>query len=137
MMKKKNSENLLGTTEKTNQSFSTEDSFFDPGKSAGNHDTSFGLQDLLTNHPTTNEILDAIGKYMRVWDIKWKREVNKATNDEIWTSQQVMDYLKISERKLQSLRDDGSMPFTKIGNQCRYYKKDIVAFLHKEYNGEK
>lgn len=57
---------------------------------------------------------------------------------ESWiTGTEVKDMLQISQRKLQSLRDDGRLPFTRIDNKIYYRVSDIENLLERNYGNSK
>lgn len=43
-----------------------------------------------------------------------------ALKSEIWTTEEVARFLKISKRKVQRLMADGSIPFFKVGHNTRH-----------------
>ena len=45
----------------------------------------------------------------------------------------VMQLLHISPRTLQTLRSNGSLPFSRIGNKIYYHKQDIIKILTDNY----
>jgi len=45
----------------------------------------------------------------------------------------VMQMLKISPRTLQTLRSNGTLPFSRIGNKLYYLKSDIYKILSNNY----
>jgi len=47
--------------------------------------------------------------------------------------QDVMNALHISPRTLQTLRDNGTIPFSRIGNKLYYRKQDILKILANNY----
>lgn len=47
--------------------------------------------------------------------------------------QEVMQKLKISPRTLQTLRSNGTIPFTRIGHKLYYLKQDIERILRNNY----
>ena len=47
--------------------------------------------------------------------------------------QEVMQKLKISPRTLQTLRSNGTIPFTRIGHNLYYLKQDIERILRNNY----
>ena len=47
--------------------------------------------------------------------------------------QEVMQKLKISPRTLQTLRSNGTIPFTRIGHKLYYLKQDIERILRYNY----
>jgi hypothetical protein len=48
-------------------------------------------------------------------------------------SQDVMQALHISQRTLQTLRSNGTLPYSRIGNKIYYRKKDIIKILSDNY----
>lgn len=46
---------------------------------------------------------------------------------------QVMRILKISERKLQSMRDNGTLPFSQIDGKIYYRTSDVERLLNSNY----
>ena len=47
--------------------------------------------------------------------------------------QEVMQKLKISPRTLQTLRSNGTIPYTRIGHKLYYLKQDIERLLRNNY----
>jgi len=48
-------------------------------------------------------------------------------------NQDVMLALHISPRTLQTLRSNGTLPFSRIGNKIYYFKQDIIKILSDNY----
>ena len=48
-------------------------------------------------------------------------------------SQDVMQALHISPRTLQTLRSNGTLPYSRIGNKIYYLRKDILKILSDNY----
>jgi hypothetical protein len=48
-------------------------------------------------------------------------------------SQDVMQVLHISPRTLQTLRSNGTLPFSRIGNKIYYLRRDITKILSDNY----
>jgi hypothetical protein len=48
-------------------------------------------------------------------------------------SQDVMQALHISPRTLQTLRSNGTLPYSHIGNKIYYLKQDIIKILSDNY----
>ena len=46
----------------------------------------------------------------------------------------VCELLHVSKRTLQTLRDEGAIPYTTIGGKILYKQSDIQAMLEKHYN---
>jgi len=51
--------------------------------------------------------------------------------------QEIMLSLKISKRTLQSLRDSGTLPFSRLNGKFYYKVSDLEAMLQKNYNNSK
>ena len=59
---------------------------------------------------------------------------SKDANLEDWIDgQEVMIKLRISPRTLQTLRSNGTIPFTRIGHKLYYLKQDIERILRNNY----
>lgn len=62
------------------------------------------------------------------------QDLSKNANLEDWIDgQEVMMKLKISPRTLQTLRSNGTIPFTRIGHKLYYLKQDIERILRNNY----
>jgi hypothetical protein len=48
-------------------------------------------------------------------------------------NQDVMQTLHISPRTLQTLRSNGTLPYSRIGNKIYYLRKDILKILSNNY----
>lgn len=58
--------------------------------------------------------------------------------NETWVDGQVvMQTLHISKRSLQSLRDSGTLPYSRINGKFYYKLSDIEQLLEKAYTGTK
>lgn len=51
-------------------------------------------------------------------------------------AQDVMQKLHISVRTLQTLRTNGTLPFSRIGGKLYYRISDILKVLNKNYTGK-
>jgi hypothetical protein len=60
-------------------------------------------------------------------------EVGGASLADWLDSQDVMQALHISPRTLQTLRTNGTLPFSRIGNKLYYRKQDILKILSDNY----
>ena len=58
---------------------------------------------------------------------------NKAFLDDLIDGQVVMQKLHISQHTLQTLRSNGTIPYTKIGQKIWYLKRDIERVLRSNY----
>ena len=52
--------------------------------------------------------------------------------DEILTLKEVADYLKLTERTLYRLTQDGTLPGFKVGNSWRFRVRDIEAWIEAQ-----
>jgi len=84
--------------------------------------------------------------YIQATLLKQKRiSLDELTDDELeqlveysfledWIdSQVVMQKLHISPRTLQTLRSNGTLPYSRIGNKIYYLHKDIIKILSDNY----
>ena len=68
-----------------------------------------------------------------------KKDLNMDNNnvlvsiDSLMDKQEVMQRLHISERKLQTLRSNGTLPYTRLGGKIYYLREDIEAVLRNNY----
>jgi excisionase family DNA binding protein len=53
-------------------------------------------------------------------------------DDEILTLKQVADYLKLTERTLYRLTQEGKLPGFKVGNSWRFRLRDIDAWIEAQ-----
>ena len=66
-----------------------------------------------------------------------KQPSNDTLFEEWIDSQDVMQALHISPRTLQTLRSNGTLPYSRIGNKIYYLRKDIVKILSDNYTLKK
>ena len=65
---------------------------------------------------------------------KTTANLSKNASLEDWIDgQEVMIKLRISPRTLQTLRSNGTIPFTRIGHKLYYLKQDIERILRNNY----
>ena len=62
---------------------------------------------------------------------------SKSLNDAWMDGQEVMLLLKISKRTLQSMRDNGTLPFSRINGKFYYKTEDIQLMLESNYSSSK
>lgn len=48
---------------------------------------------------------------------------------------EVRRLLKISQSSLADLRNNGTIPFTKLGGSIYYFKKDLMKIINANYSG--
>lgn len=60
---------------------------------------------------------------------------SQSTQDELLTSDELIAFLKISNRTLQSYRDRRIIPFYQVGRKTFYKKDEVIAALsnYKSY----
>ena len=66
-----------------------------------------------------------------------KNKVDDNSLSEWIDGQIVMQTLHISPRTLQTLRTNGILPFSRIGNKIYYRKQDIISILTNNYTMNK
>ena len=65
------------------------------------------------------------------------KQTRAETFKESWIDgQDVMLALNISKRTLQSLRDKGTLPFSRINGKFYYKVSDLEALLENNYSGD-
>lgn len=88
-----------------------------------------------------NEILQSIlHLYGELKEIKAHLQYLKKTRAEIFNEswidgQDVLLALNISQRTLQTLRDSGTLPFSKLNGKFYYKVSDLEALLESNYSG--
>ena len=66
------------------------------------------------------------------------KQSKSTTLNETWMDgQEVMLLLKISKRTLQSMRDNGTLPFSRINGKFYYKAEDIQIMLESNYSSSK
>ena len=53
--------------------------------------------------------------------------------ENLLNNQDVMRILRISQRTLQTLRSNGTIPYTRINNKIYYFRQDIEKILMDNY----
>lgn len=64
-----------------------------------------------------------------------KKTHAQVLSEEWIEKEQVMSILKIKSRKLQSLRDSGTLPFSQIDGKIYYKTSDVELLLKSGYTG--
>lgn len=90
-----------------------------------------------------NEIFDLVVRLVRDFEVvkahllslkKSKIEYFKET----WIdSQEVTQTLSMGKRRLQTLRDNGTLPYSRVDGKLYYKVSDIAKLLEKNYTGSK
>lgn len=89
------------------------------------------------------EIIDLLlALSQEIKDLKARIDINKATRVErlkdTWIdNQDVMQMLHISQRTLQTLRSNGTIPYSKIKGKFYYKVTDIERILESNYSNPK
>jgi hypothetical protein len=65
------------------------------------------------------------------------KQSKPSLNDAWMDGQEVMLLLKISKRTLQSMRDNGTLPFSRINGKFYYKIVDIQLMLESNYSSSK
>ena len=65
------------------------------------------------------------------------KQSKSSLNDAWMDGQEVMLLLKISKRTLQSMRDNGTLPFSRINGKFYYKTVDIQLMLESNYSSSK
>ena len=65
------------------------------------------------------------------------KQSKSSLNDAWMDGQEVMLLLKISKRTLQSMRDNGTLPFSRINGKFYYKAEDIQIMLESNYSSSK
>jgi|SRR5690554_4581880 len=90
-----------------------------------------------------NEIIDLILKLsqdvqtMKAYLYQTHISRKDKFSDEWIDGQDVMQMLYISKRTLQSLRDNGKLPFTRINNKFYYKLSDLESLMEDNYSIKK
>ena len=57
--------------------------------------------------------------------------------DEILTKEEACKYLKVSQRKIDYLREEGQIPYMKFGGLVRFRRRDLDAYATRMTIGPK
>jgi hypothetical protein len=74
---------------------------------------------------------------MKEYIMSVKQTKPTSLNDTWMDGQEVMLLLKISKRTLQSMRDNGTLPFSRINGKFYYKAEDIQLMLESNYSSSK
>ena len=79
---------------------------------------------------TFEELVLRLGQFVKRMDSINRQRGGKRMSD--WMdNQDVCQVLKISPRTLQTLRDNGTLAYTKIGNRTYYLPEDVDSIITK------
>ena len=84
---------------------------------------------VVTPKPELEQLLTATVE--RLLDEKLARIRFENVPKEWLTNGEAMDFLHLSRATLQRYRNDGRLPYSKIGSNIFYRYEDVVAFLEK------
>ena len=96
-------------------------------------------REIITLEDLTNEQIEVLMEEVYQEEFAGKesesiQNLSKDANLEDWIdAQEVMIKLRISPRTLQTLRSNGTIPFTRIGHKLYYLKQDIERILRNNY----
>ena len=96
-------------------------------------------REIITLEDLTNEQIEVLMEEVYQEEFAGKdsdgiQNLSKDANLEDWIDgQEVMIKLRISPRTLQTLRSNGTIPFTRIGHKLYYLKQDIERILRNNY----
>ncbi|WP_282036192.1 helix-turn-helix domain-containing protein [Saccharicrinis aurantiacus] len=65
---------------------------------------------------------------------KFAKTHTQQLKEEWITKEEVMSILNISPRKLQTMRDNGTLPFSQIDGKMYYRTADVENLLKKNYS---
>ena len=96
-------------------------------------------REIITLEDLTNEQIEVLMEEVYQEEFAGKesesiQNLSKDANLKDWIDgQEVMIKLRISPRTLQTLRSNGTIPFTRIGHKLYYLKQDIERILRNNY----
>lgn len=75
--------------------------------------------------------------FIKEYIMNVKQSKSTMLNETWMDGQEVMLLLKISKRTLQSMRDNGTLPFSRINGKFYYKVEDIQIMLESNYSSSK
>ena len=90
------------------------------------------MQEFLNIASSIKHDIEALSKLVA----EMKKTHAQVLTEEWIEKEQVMSILKIKSRKLQSLRDNGTLPFSQIDGKIYYKTSDIESLLNSGYTGK-
>ena len=80
---------------------------------------------------TFEELVSRLGQFVKRMDSINRQRCGKCMSD--WMDKQdVCQALKISPRTLQTLRDSGRLPYSKINNRIYYRPEDVERLIEND-----
>jgi len=86
-----------------------------------------------------NEVLKKLDELTAKVNILSEALKRRPREDDEWIDgKEVMRILRCSERTIQTLRDNGTLAFSKPlgGTKFAYRKKDVMSLFEKNFNGD-
>ena len=81
------------------------------------------------------EHLEKLASDVRELTLILKKSRPTSEFPELLRTDEVKKILKVKDSTLATLRQNGTLPFTKIGGTIYYFKKDIIKLLKDNYSG--
>ena len=79
----------------------------------------------------SEDLMQEVLSWLKLIENNQKSDANAATKNKQWLdNQDVSQMLNISLRTLQNHRDNGVIPFTKLGSKIYYKASDIDSLLN-------
>ena len=88
----------------------------------------------LIDEQKLNRIFEEIGTLRQELKTE-KAKTNKKLSETWLDNQEVITLLKISARTLQNMRDNSTLPYSKVGGKIYYKARDVENLLKGGYNG--
>ncbi|MDI1324847.1 MAG: helix-turn-helix domain-containing protein [Algoriphagus sp.] len=82
-----------------------------------------------------SEHIEDLVKDVRELTLILKKSRSTSEFPELLRTDEVKKILKVKDSTLATLRQNGTLPFTKIGGTIYYLKKDIIKLLKDNYSG--
>lgn len=93
-----------------------------------------GNEIITTNDSRIQGILGLIERVQQKLE-RYCRNARPTLGDEVYlTSEELCERLRINPRALQEYRDNGTLPFYKLGGKMLYKASDIQRVLEQHYN---
>lgn len=83
--------------------------------------------------PEFKELTVQIKEALRNVDAVWEKHRPTLADKRYLTGEEIMEYLHISPRTLQNLRDQRVIGFTTIGGKILYPEDELEEVLHQNY----
>ncbi len=97
--------------------------------------TDNSLLDVKLNEEKTN--LEQDSNFLEVIASETNHALSETLLEDWFDNQNVMQALHVSTRTLQTLRSNGTLAFSRIGNKLYYRRQDILKILSDNYTMRK